>query len=267
MGQRTLTTLRHKVTVPRMTESPSLSASCARLSPVAVAVRIMKRRHLTAIAVTLALAAAGSVLRDHSSPRDEVQRGELSFTRRLGWVNWRHAKDDGVRTLWKHINTQLDTAEQFPVALTYRQSMGGGYGPLWISTSVERRYEVRRPLSKKERKAVAWHLLKETSASFETLQGSWPNALDQAARNSTFRAGDLAGNWVAYQTAIEDRTRAEIIATLGCETPDETLRRLERNGTPGKSHTWPAEPEPPDTGVELDFKSETQKSWRVGWRR
>ncbi len=218
-----------------------------------------------ALLLTAAALSAAGVLRDYGDPAAEVRRWELGYTSRCGWVNWRHARDSGVRSFWKTLNTKLNEAPSFPVEIGYGQEMSGGYGPVRIATRAERWYVVRRQLSLPERKAVAWRIFKETSESFEELQGSWPNGLDRAAAHSSWRTGDLAGNWVAFQTAVEGRTQADVAVELGCWGVEESLRQLEKQ-PPGQSRQWPVKAEFPPMEEALEFREEKRASWQVRGR-
>ena len=184
---------------------------------------------------------------------------------RVGWVNRRHARDSGVRAFWADLNARLDQARSFPVEVVYGQGMAGLYGPFRIATRVERRYSIHRSLTQAERKAAAWQIFQETSEAFEDLQGRWPNCLDRAAVHSSWREGDLAGNWIAFQTAVEGRSQTEVEADLGEADVASSLQRVKAQ-PPRKSRHWPVPMDYRSPGAEVEFLTEKRASWRVSWR-
>lgn len=192
---------------------------------------------------TLAFGAAVLVyLRQNEDYAAEIRSGKLGYTSKTGWVNWGHARPEGVRVFLDDLYHRRQEAGERPFLVEYAQSMSCHWGKLGLESKLRRTYRVQGRLEPDELDRVALGIFREVSEAFETMQGRFPSSVDARSQSSSFRGGDLAGDSIAFYCAQHRYTLAEVREWLGTPSVDASLRELQHKGLePSRSWRLPAE--------------------------
>lgn len=188
----------------------------------------------------LSAVALGAAVAWTQHPRDMrklILAGEHGYTRRAGWVNWRHAEPLGVRDLLRNVEAQWQKAPGDPFPIRFRQCMAGIYLGVRVESSVEHHYEVRGLASPADVQWAAWLIFKNVSEDFERAQETLPDSLIADSVLSGFRDGDLMGNLLSFQCAVQGLTVWELREAL--ETlPAPQAASMWTSGLHAKNRTW-----------------------------
>lgn len=168
-------------------------------------------------------------LRQGADFAHDIRIGKLRYTARAGWVNSGHARPEGVRVFTQALSQLWRDSGGAPFDITYGQYMDGHYfGLLGVQSQVERTYRVIPPLTETELDRVAFGIFREVSESFETLQGSFPNALDAQSQDSSFREGDLMGDRIAFFRALRGYSARQVQDWIQPLPPELSLLQLRK---------------------------------------
>ena len=125
-----------------------------------------------------------------------------------------------------------------PFEISYSQQMYGRYfGVIGVRSEVERVYLIKGVANEQELDRVAWGIFREVTEAFETMQGSFPNAIDASSQASSYRSADLLGNRIAFYRALRGYSIEQVGEWIRPTTVDESLRRLP-SGQFEKNHSW-----------------------------
>lgn len=169
--------------------------------------------------------------------RKLILADEHGYTRRAGWVNWRHAEPLGTRDLLRDVETHWQKAggDSFPIR--FRQCMAGIYLGVRVESSVEHHYEVSGLASPADVRWAAWLIFKNVSEDFERAQETLPDSLLADSVLSGCRDGDLMGNLLSFQCAVQGLTVRELRVALEA-LPAPQAASLWTSGQQAKNRTW-----------------------------
>jgi hypothetical protein len=172
----------------------------------------------------------------------DIRAQELLWTSN-GWVNFGHANPSGVKVFIDDLNSRWAAAPDKPFEVTYGQRMKGNYfGLITVQARLERVYRITNVSSKQELDRIAWGIFREVADAFETMQGSFPNAIDASSQDSSFRNGDLMGNRIAFYRALRGYTKDQVNAWLHPMSVEDSLRHFQQ-APMAKNSNWDVPPE------------------------
>ena len=173
-------------------------------------------------------------LRQGEDYAGEIRSGKLAYTSKAGWVNWGHARSDGVRRFLDDLRARWKQAAGGAFTVSYAQRMSCHWGWLGVESRVRRTYVVAGGLRAEELDRVGWGIFREVSAAFEEMQGRFPDSIDARSQSSSFRAGDLAGDRVAFYCASRGCRPETVREWLGVADIAGSLREWARRGVPSQ---------------------------------
>ena len=219
--------------------------------------------------IVLVLCCLGVVARQ--APRQSmpslIRDGSYGHSHRAGWVNWGHARPEGPAAFQRSIRAAWQAASDppRPFRVSYGQTMQGRLtGDWWLSSGYSATYEVAAGLTEEELDLAAWHIFREVSSAFETVQGSLPSALDIRSSDSAFRAGDLMGDRLAFYAALRGLSVDELRRLVEAESVAESLAIFDRL-PPAPIREWSTPETLPESLRDLDaaLPEITQKMVRI----
>ena len=179
-------------------------------------------------------------LRQSEDYAAEIRMGKLGYSSRLGWINWNHARPHGVRLFLDDLQSRWRLADGEPFTVSYGQSMSCRWGWLGVESRLSRTYRVTGGLPAAELDRVALGIFREVSEAFEGMQGRFPNALDARSQSSSFRAGDLTGDNIAFYCALHRCSPDVLKEELGLVSVPASLWEFQRKGLhPSRSWSLP----------------------------
>lgn len=198
----------------------------------------MRVKILLGLLILLLISLLFIILNKNSTDiKKDIESGELSYTCNCGWINWGHALQDGVNELINNVvNDSIGVIATKQI--NYSQKME--FTLVWnvkIVAEVKRNYVVHGKLTVKEREQVAFLVLKETSESFEKMQGSFPYSFINGSQNSSFKDGDLTGDNIAFYKALKGYTNEDIVKMCDTVSKNQSLE-LWKEGKYGTNKQW-----------------------------
>ena len=94
------------------------------------------------------------------------------------------------------------------------------------------------------------------------MQGSLPSSMDKSSSNSSFRSGDLAGNFFAFQTAVLNLGKAVLKQKLALQGKAASLSRFKEHWV-AQDRNWPAGIRELEQPVSCQFVSESTGCFRM----
>ena len=121
----------------------------------------------------------------------------LIYTKKCGWVDLGHANPEGATKLWNDIKSEkgVSTTDGY-FKVSYSQKMGNKH----IKVGIQKKYDIKKGLSLKDKKSVALAIFLDVSKNFEAMQGNW---IFKHFTNSSFSAEDLVSNLIGFYRAVE----------------------------------------------------------------
>lgn len=134
---------------------------------------------------------------------ENIEQGEITYSKELGWVNWSHAIPDRVSKEFKNLQ-KLSLSNQDSIDFLFSMDMKLGIGIGYLVAATEEL--VRLPAGRGEDyyKTAFAQLFKSVSIQLEKLQGGNPYRWLSGSRNSSFRNGDLMGNLISLHCGMNN---------------------------------------------------------------
>jgi hypothetical protein len=225
----------------------------------------MKRLTIKTKLVSLALVGLAGILlwtQQTTNMSDVISSGGHGYTRRAGWVNWRHAKPKGALSFLNDLRAKWREAQGQKFGVTYTQKMSGVYFGVQITSSVEHGYELGDIRDLEALHRAAWVIFQSVSEDFECMQETLPDAIIADSRSSSYRDGDLMGNLVGYHCALHSLTLEQARDQLGSLTAQESISYWTA-GQQAKNRTWQPHDWLGQAGLPPHFQPpRVTKEWR-----
>lgn len=167
-----------------------------------------------------------------------LREGTLVYSAAMGWVNLDHALPDGPAKLLEAV-AKAAQEDSTGAPFTYHQQMKMLLGSTTLQMRASCTVELPVLNNEADQAAFAWELFRMVSLQFEEGQRGFPYQLYAPAAASGFRAGDLAGNQVAFVTALNNTSSDSVRAFLAPTPLRAAFGHYKNEGITSNEH-WPA---------------------------
>ena len=155
--------------------------------------------------------------------RENIEEGKTQFSSELGFINWSHANPYSTLKAFRSFQ-ELNRSSKDSFEFSYTQKLTLPY--LGSSSFIVAQRETRRfapHLSVMEEKVAFLEIFSSASLAFETMQGSFPVVLIPGSSGSSFRPGDLMGDFISYYSSISGMEISDIKESLHVVSKEEAL--------------------------------------------
>ncbi len=178
----------------------------------------------------IVVVASFAYLRKGKDFASEIRAGKLGYTNRLGWVNWGHSRPERVQEFLQELHSRWKASGGKPFLIDYKQQMTANWKIIGLESILSRTYRVDECRDESEFERVALGIFREVSEAFEKMQGSFPNAIDARSQDSSFRAGDLHGNIIAFYRSLRGYSDQQVRDWVQPASIEDSLRKLNEGG-------------------------------------